>query len=113
MRIPKKYGESMVNKCPFCGRQATATNIQGVPVCYHHKKESLGELKCVCGEFVELRTGKHGIYFHCLNCGNISAKKVFDVNNVKTPPKMNKCFKEGHSSRKELTITSEDAEFFD
>ena len=115
MRIPKRYGEGLVNKCPFCDRTATTTNNQGVSVCHRHKKSHLGELKCVCGEYVEQRKGKHGVYFFCINCGNISAKKIFEVNDVKDSNEASKKNGSGHNkhdSGKEITITPNDVEYF-
>jgi hypothetical protein len=82
MYIPKKYGQSRVDKCPFCGMQGVFINSQGIPVCTKHKNSQLGPMKCVCGASADLLNGKFGIYFNCLNCGNINARKIFEVNKV-------------------------------
>lgn len=82
MYIPKRYGESKIEKCPFCSRQATTTSSEGVPVCISHKNSVLPELKCVCGKPVVAMTGKFGLYFHCMNCGNVNAKKIFEMNDI-------------------------------
>lgn len=113
MRIPKRYGKGLVNKCPFCDRTATTTNSQGVSVCHRHKNSRLGELKCVCGEYVEQRKGRHGVYFYCINCGNMSAKKIFEVNNIKDAGVgKNQGSEHNNNSGKEITITSNDMEYF-
>ena len=78
MRIPKRYGESRIENCPFCGKQATTTSVQGIPVCSKHKEEYI-ELKCACGSWLEVKAGKWGPYFYCINCGNINFKKVMDM----------------------------------
>ncbi len=74
MWIPKRYGQSRVDKCPFCERQAVTQNKQGVPVCNMHKDKSL-DLKCICGGWLDVCSGKFGPYFHCMNCGNINFRK--------------------------------------
>ncbi len=67
----------------FCGSSATTTNEQSVPVCISHKKAILNDFKCVCGEYLDLRSGKFGLYFSCMNCGNINMNKALEVNEVK------------------------------
>lgn len=83
MRIPKRYGQSRIEKCPFCGKQATTESKEKVPVCTNHKESILNEMKCMCGEILDLKAGKWGVYFSCMNCGNINGKKVFETNEVK------------------------------
>ena len=85
MYIPKRYGESKVESCPFCGRQAIVENPQGVPVCNVHKDKEMPELKCVCGEYLFMQKGKFGIYFNCMRCGNINMKKVLELNDITKP----------------------------
>jgi len=80
MNLPKRYGESKIDKCPFCGRQATAKNKQNVAVCSAHINNSIDNMKCVCGSFLELRSGKFGAYFNCINCGNVNFKKAMEMN---------------------------------
>ena len=82
MRIPKRYGQYRVEKCPFCGQRAISVNSQGVPVCSRHKQKKLGNLKCVCGEPLEMRNGKFGVFFTCISCGAISLKKAVEVNDL-------------------------------
>ena len=81
MHIPKKYGASKVDNCPFCKKHATSHNKQGVPVCVAHKGMNLPEFKCICGEYLTLMTGKFGPYFNCPRCGNINMRKALETNN--------------------------------
>ena len=93
MRIPKKYGMSRIDKCPFCGNRAIAKNSQGLLVCKEHKDFKLPDIRCVCGSWLEIRTGKYGPYFFCMNCGNINLKKGLEMlehNNEKKQPKQKK-----------------------
>jgi len=83
MYIPKCYGRSRIDNCPFCNKQAVTKNNQGVPVCNAHKKEKLSGFLSVCGEPLDLRTGKYGVYFNCINCGNISLRKALETNTKK------------------------------
>ena len=82
MYIPKQYGKSKIDNCPFCERQATTLNKQKIPVCMVHEDSVLGDMKCVCSEYLELMNGKYGIYFNCLRCGNINKRKVFEINQI-------------------------------
>jgi hypothetical protein len=80
MRIKKKYGAYRIDYCPFCGGRSTTTNQQSVPVCIKHKHKELLDLKCVCGDWLDLKKGKFGPYFNCLNCGNMSFSKALELN---------------------------------
>ncbi len=80
MHLSKRYGEYKIERCPFCKKQATATNSEGLPVCYEHKNESMPELKCMCGSSLEMRTGKFGIFFSCIKCGIVRKNRVFEMN---------------------------------
>ncbi len=80
MRFKKVYGASKVDKCPFCGKQAVTENSAGVPVCLTHKDASLPELKCICGEWLDVQSGKFGPYFRCMRCGNVSWSKAMRAN---------------------------------
>ncbi|HII71620.1 TPA: hypothetical protein HA265_02585 [Candidatus Woesearchaeota archaeon] len=125
MHIPKRYGESRITNCPFCGKQATTTSKEGVPVCTAHKTALLPPLKCLCGGSVAPMSGKWGLYFDCLKCGNVNAKRILDNNLIfdyskrqeqkeskdqkkqymQSPPK--KTFQP-----KEITITTDDVDYF-
>lgn len=80
MYIPKRYGQSKIDPCPFCGRTATVKNNQDVPVCDKHKNTPIPDLKCSCNSYLDLRNGKFGAYFHCMNCGNINMRKALALN---------------------------------
>ena len=80
MRYKKVYGQSRANICPFCGDTATTTNDQGVPVCLAHKKEELLDLKCICGEWLDLKQGKYGPFFTCMTCGAVNFQKGLELN---------------------------------
>jgi hypothetical protein len=103
----KIYGESRRDICPFCGQLAVTENPQGVPVCVAHKKEELNDLKCACGSWLDVRKGKFGAYFSCMNCGNINFRRGLEMND--------KIRKQDDAKVKkpvrEITITSDDVEF--
>src|SRR3989338_11434412 len=80
MYIPKRYGESKIDNCPFCGKIGVTKNKQGVPVCSNHKDDELKDLKCLCGGWLDIFEGKYGPYFRCINCGNINFKKGIEIN---------------------------------
>ena len=65
----KIYGQSRIDACPFCKKQSTTVNSQGLPVCQKHKDAQLPDMKCVCGDYLDIRRGKFGPYFYCMNCG--------------------------------------------
>ncbi len=117
MRIPKRYGESRRDLCPFCGKQATTANSNAVPVCINHKKSAFGEMKCVCGNYLDLRKGKYGVFFSCISCGAVSLSKALEVNDVKDERKP--ANNEGIRQKKlektdkgEISIRSDDPDFF-
>lgn len=80
MRIPKRYGQSRQDNCPFCDRLGTTLNSQGVPVCTGHRKATLGEMKCICGGTLDLLKGKYGVFFSCMDCGNMNMRKALEIN---------------------------------
>ncbi len=83
MYIPKRYGQSKVDRCPFCSQQATTKNKQQIPVCARHKDSVLNDMKCACGSWLEMRNGKYGIFFSCLKCGNMNLRKVLEMNEAR------------------------------
>jgi hypothetical protein len=83
MYIPKRYGQSKIERCPFCQKQAFSTNSQGIPVCTSHKNAILNDMKCICGKPLDIKSSKWGIFFLCMSCGPVSMKKAFDVNEIK------------------------------
>ncbi len=113
---PKVYGQSKLSNCTFCGRTATQKTEAGLEVCYQHTKETLSEIKCLCGGWLEQCRGKYGPYFNCLRCGNINFKKAMEMkasmpkensspSKVQLPPQK--------FTPKETIITSRDVEYFD
>ena len=115
MHIPKRYGQSKIDKCPFCQKHATTLNKQGVPVCASHKEELIDDLKCVCGSTLDMLQGKFGVFFSCMKCGNMNLRKVLEFNAVK--PKMkNEKFSQRNEktqTKKEITVRSDDPRYFD
>jgi hypothetical protein len=83
MHLPKRYGQSSVAQCPFCGGQAYAKNEQNVPCCTKHKHLKLPDLKCICGGWLDQRESKFGVFFTCMKCGPISFSKMMDTNGDK------------------------------
>ncbi len=102
----KRYGQSRIDNCPICGKTAVVKNSQGVPVCAGHKKKELKELKCVCGEWLDVQQGKWGPYFRCINCGNINFKKGLEMN-----PQVEEREERG-SAKKETTIRSDEIDLY-
>jgi hypothetical protein len=124
MYIPKRYGESKRQDCPFCGKKAIAENSQGVPVCIKHKSSAL-DLKCMCGGWLDVRKGKWGPYFNCMKCGNFSFAKGLAMNPKPVPreedpddlPKENK-MKKGPiyrplGGKRVIEITSDELDFYE
>ena len=107
----KRYGASMAEKCPFCHREATARNSQKVPVCERHRKELLREIKCLCGSALELKTGKYGPFFNCLNCGNISLRKALTFGSGEKQVLKQRLDKP--KERTEITVRSDDQKYFE
>ncbi|MEK6876532.1 MAG: hypothetical protein AABX63_03915, partial [Nanoarchaeota archaeon] len=104
----------------FCEKAATAKNSQDVPVCQAHKKTLLPDLKCSCNSYLDLRNGKFGVYFNCMNCGNMNIKKALSLN-----PSLESYMPSGKSGEKtadkplektmkkqtkEITITSDEVD---
>lgn len=129
MFIPKKYGQSKIDKCPFCQKQAVALNKQSVPVCLNHKEDLLDGLKCVCGETLDILKGKFGVFFKCINCGNMNLRKVMEFNTIRPGNKNSESHynqkinesenekpyasKDSGNKKTEITIRSDDPRYFD
>jgi len=99
----KLYGYYREENCPFCNARATTKNKQGIAVCIKHKNENLSNIKCVCGEWLDIRTGKFGAYFNCMNCGNISLSKGLSMS-----PKVEKEKKVNIEKKKTETVVTSD-----
>ncbi|MFW6230877.1 MAG: hypothetical protein ACOC32_02535 [Nanoarchaeota archaeon] len=78
----KIYGETKIADCPFCGKQATTKNPQGIPVCKDHEENELLDMKCICGEYLDLVFGKFGPFFKCMRCGGVTFKKALEYNGM-------------------------------
>ncbi|MBI1935720.1 hypothetical protein HYS31_04735 [Candidatus Woesearchaeota archaeon] len=117
MHIPKRYGQSRVDMCPFCRKHATSMNSQKVPVCQSHKKETLGDLKCACGSTLDMLHGKFGVFFSCMKCGNMNLKKVMELNAIKPAAGDFKGDGTTQNSRQAgkimITVRSDDPRYFD
>ncbi len=112
MYIPKIYGQSKIEKCPFCGLSATSKNSQGVATCNAHKEEQLPDMKCACGQYLDMKTGKFGVFFNCLNCGTINLRKALEMNNVSAKFKVQGKQISKEQEKREQTVTSDDPRFF-
>jgi|APSaa5957512622_1039677.scaffolds.fasta_scaffold106924_2 hypothetical protein len=122
----KTYGQYKTKTCPFCTRMATQTNDAGVDVCYQHRTQKMEEIKCTCGSWLEQKSGKFGAYFNCINCGNFNHEKGMEIKALtkgkaiaKVKPKpisymdLASIPKKTVSKPKEVTISSDDMEYFD
>jgi hypothetical protein len=69
-------------RCPFCNGNALRENSQGVPVCLQHKDSDLPDMKCSCGEWLDIRKGKYGVFFSCMSCGAKSLSKILSINKI-------------------------------
>lgn len=95
MRYKKVYGQSKVELCPFCSKQATVQNKEGLLVCPQHRNEEMPTVRCTCGDYLELRSGKFGPYFNCIQCGNISFAKGMELKEMNIPKKRSSEFVNG------------------
>lgn len=109
MYFRKRYGESRVDSCPFCGRRGVTKNSQGVPVCLAHKGDILSDLKCACGSYVEIKSGKWGAYASCFKCGNVNLGKVLEMNPQQKAQEKPK--KEQQEEKKEVVVRSDELDF--
>ena len=123
MRMRKVYGESKNETCPFCDKRAITENPQGIPVCLNHKKNYL-DLKCVCGEWLDIKKSKFGAFCTCINCGAISLTKALSMNPKATTQlattqsnssKKQVKYKESNenkeSNKKNVVVTSDEVDF--
>lgn len=110
MRIPKRYGESRKDNCPFCGKPATTTNTQAVPVCIAHKKNILENMKCACGRYLDLRKGKFGAFFTCISCGVVSISKALEINTAAEKQENRREYRKNEKG--EIEINSDNPDFF-
>ncbi len=113
MYFRKRYGESRVDSCPFCGKQGVTKNSQGVPVCLAHKGDVLSDLKCACGSYVDIKSGKWGAYASCIRCGNVNLRKVLELSPIKRPQEKVKDAPQQKepAERKEVVVRSDELDF--
>ena len=90
----KTYGEYKVATCPFCDRQATQKNEQGLDVCHKHLSSKMEEIKCTCGKWLEQRVGKFGVYFNCIDCGSMNYNKAMEMKLITKTDEPKKILKE-------------------
>lgn len=108
-------------------------NSQEVPVCQRHKDKDLDGLKCACGSYLDIKNGKFGIFFTCMNCGIVNMKKALEINegnllkeektfqNAEVSSEKKEQDKTEHKQRsiskdeikKEITVMPDDPRFFD
>jgi len=124
-RMRKVYGQSGTNACIFCGTNALRLNTQGFPVCTHHQQSTvdMDQVKCACGSYLDIKEGKFGAFFLCINCGPRSVSKIKELNtfeDTQTTRHVSSEKKEMSSSipkkteapHKEYTITTDDVDYF-
>lgn len=134
----KIYGHNRKDICPFCGKQATTKNSQGYGVCLKHKNAVMEDMRCACGEYLDIKEGKYGLFFLCMSCGPMSQSKAFEINDIKdisqgTAKRQDRCAKKSfenneswpndnkqqdmqrlHQKKKDMvTIRSDDPLYFD
>jgi len=123
MYIPKRYGQSKIDECPFCKKRALTMNSQGIPVCNDHKDERMKDMRCACGSWLTQMKGKFGIFYNCVNCGNVNLRKALEINGgvgpniVKTVPEKKQeqakpNYKAVSETKKEITITADELDFY-
>ena len=83
--MKKVYGSYREENCIFCGERAICMNEQNLPTCVKHKHETVNmdKIKCSCGEFLDIKEGKFGSFFLCMNCGPMSIAKIKEINDIR------------------------------
>ncbi len=118
--IPKRYGESKVDRCPFCDRQAFSKNDQDIPVCKEHVRRGLPPMKCMCGETMDMLQGKWGVFFSCIKHGNMNLRKALEMNPIGPSPESRAPASSSSSlrktdaepsERKEITVRSDELDW--
>ena len=75
----KQYGSYKTDTCPFCQNQAFVKNTVGLSVCKDHKNTEYPEIRCACGSWLDVLSGKFGTYCSCPSCGTINLSKALEV----------------------------------
>lgn len=129
--MKKTYGSYREETCIFCSERAICMNEQNLPTCTKHKHElvDMNKVKCSCGDFLDIKEGKYGSFFLCMNCGPMSIAKIKEINTIKPndfsakqPEKTtsNSVYKSANSTTfnktstpSNTTIRSDDPDYFD
>jgi len=120
------YGSSNVDSCIFCSARALALNEQQFPVCTNHRNAivNMDKLKCPCGSYLDIKKGKYGAFFLCMNCGPRSISKIRELNEIEdssgdTHRRSDNSKQQSSTAQKispehpkEYTITTNDADYF-
>ena len=86
----------------------------------------MAEMKCICGNYLEPRRGKYGLFFICQKCGIVNKRKASEVNTVKEfheseteasvrevkEKKQEQKINSEPTIRREITIDTNDVEWF-
>ena len=111
MHIPKRYGQSRIDRCPFCDKHGVTKNKQDIPVCSKHADKLL-TLKCICGNILDICSGKWGTYCRCIKCGNINFKKALEINpKPEVYKEPNNTHQKERAQQKETVVSSKDLDF--
>ncbi|MFH1400768.1 MAG: hypothetical protein ABIH41_04565 [Nanoarchaeota archaeon] len=110
----KVYGSYHVDNCVFCGRQATVKNPQKFPVCQEHIAKKLEDIKCACGDWLDIREGKFGTFFTCFHCGAISLHKGLEMMRMTQKKEVKKDAPTPRDTARprEVTVRSDDPLYF-
>lgn len=98
-----RYGDSRTDTCPFCSKIATTKSVEGFTVCSRHKNNKMPELKCICGQWLDIKKGNKGPYFQCINCGNVNFNRIAEVNIKILQKEDNENHDDKQGNNKELT----------
>lgn len=82
-RGKKVYGQSKEEACVFCGDNARSENSQGFSTCINCKTKTMEDIKCMCGEYLDVKKSKWGAFFVCSSCGPVSLKKAMELKDAK------------------------------
>ena len=81
--MKKEYGSYKTDTCVFCGRASIKKNKLQLPVCKEHQDhDDAPAFRCVCGDYVDILTGKYGVYAKCYRCGNMNFSKILEHNRM-------------------------------
>ena len=91
-------------------------------MCETHASEVFPEVKCDCGSYLDLKDGKFGAYFSCINCGNKNFSRVLEslrdrgIDLIAKPksglPADNSRTHDTTHEKQEITVRSDDPDYF-